>query len=621
MAEEFKPTFSFSDDRLNELKTLFPEAFEDGVFNLDVLKDLIGNYSTDNSIKEHFGLNWVGKVDARRMSGKMPTGTLRVRSEDNIKNDAIKNIFIEGDNLESLKILRKSYSGKVKMIYIDPPYNTGNDFVYKDNFADSTEDYLKKSGDVSEEGLLVSNPKTSGKYHANWLSFIYPRLRIAKDLLAKDGVIFVSIDQNEFHHLKLVMDEIFDQENCAGDITVINNFKGRSDDKFIATAHEYLLIYHNGEFETQGVPMPEEYKKEYKLGESSNPYRQLGLRKRGANSKREDRPNMYYPFFYNEFTKVLALNKSNEADIEILPRLSDGSDGCWRWGKDTAIKRLDELEVKLVSGREEYDVFQKDYLYNENGKIKSVKAKSFWLGPEFSSESGTLEFKNEVGFAAFETPKPKSLIKYCLHQAIKSDGDIVLDFFAGSGTTAIACKEFTNETNINCNFILIQIPAKVKEGHPAYKKNLKTIADITKFRLDANGIEYRHYIQEKSNIYKWNDFDPSNGGIVELSKQLQLALKTPIKDGSTEYDVLTEIILQKGFSLTSKVSEISNLIYKISDSSIKFNLFIFLKGKLLNADLENLDLEETDHFVCLDNSFESDTLKQNLENRCKLFTI
>ena len=198
MAQELKPTYTFSEDRFEELRKLFPEAFEDGYINVDTLKEIIGDHSTDSNVKEHFGLNWVGKRDARRIAAKAPTGTLKPCIGEGINEDATKNIFIEGENLEVLKILRKSYSGKVKMIYIDPPYNTGNDFIYKDDFSDSTEDYLRKSGEKGEEGLLVSNPKSQGKYHANWLNFIYPRLRVAKDFLTKDGVVFVSIDHHEF---------------------------------------------------------------------------------------------------------------------------------------------------------------------------------------------------------------------------------------------------------------------------------------------------------------------------------------------------------------------------------------------------------------------------------------
>ena len=251
MAEEFKPQYTFTDDRLNELKQLFPEAWEDGVFNVDTLKTLIGEYSTDNNIKEHFGLNWVGKQDARKIAAKPPTGTLKPCPGEGVNEDNTENIFIEGENLEVLKILRKSYMGKIKMIYIDPPYNTGNDRIYADTFADTTEEYLRKTGDKSDEGLLVSNPKSSGKYHANWLSFMYPRLRLSKDLLKEDGVIFISIGPDEIANLKLECDEVFGEENLAG-ICVRLAKSGGNKGKYFSPNVEYILVYAKNTSQAKG---------------------------------------------------------------------------------------------------------------------------------------------------------------------------------------------------------------------------------------------------------------------------------------------------------------------------------------------------------------------------------
>lgn len=191
MSSELKRDYTLTQDLKEKLQQLVPEAFEDGHLNVDTLRELLGEDVTDSQADEHFGLNWVGKRAARQIAAQPFTGTLKPCPGEGINEDKTENIFIEGENLEVLKILRKSYAGRIKMIYIDPPYNTGNDFIYKDDFSDSTEEYLRKSGQKSNEGLLVSNPNSSGKYHANWLSFIYPRLRVAKDLLSEDGVIFI----------------------------------------------------------------------------------------------------------------------------------------------------------------------------------------------------------------------------------------------------------------------------------------------------------------------------------------------------------------------------------------------------------------------------------------------
>lgn len=419
------------------------------------------------------------------------------------------------------------------------------------------------------------------------------------------------------------MDEIFGEENFIANITVISNFKGRSDDKYIASAHEYLLIYQNGEFKTNGVPIPEEYIEEYNLEEGNNKYRLQGLRKRGNSSKREDRPAMFYPFYFNVQTGELGLERTDENDIEILPKLSDGTDGRWRWGKKTSKENLHLLTSKLVSGREEYDVFQKDYLYDELGNIKSVKPKSFWMGSEFASETGTLEFKKEFKFSAFETPKPKHLIKYCLYQAITETESIVMDFFAGSGTTAIAVDEFNRETQKEVSFIAIQIPQLIESTHVASKKGFKKISDISKGRLNINSVPHKVYKLDKSNIYKWQDFDPEiDGGIMELSTQLELAYKNPIEDNTTPEEFITEILLQEGFPITSKKEFVAGSIAKITAKDVPYKLFISWTENLSQSQISSLGIERGDHFVCLDKAFGQDnSLKQMLDDKCKLYTI
>ncbi len=629
MAEEFKPQYTYTDDRLNELKSIFPEAFEDGVFNVNTLKELIGEFSTDNNTKEHFGLNWVGKQDARRIAAKPPTGTLRPCIGEGVNENNTENIFIEGENLEVLKILRKSYMGKIKMIYIDPPYNTGKDFIYKDDFGDSTEEYLRKTGEKSDEGLLVSNPKTSGKYHANWLSFMYPRLRIAKDLLKEDGVIFISIDHHEIDNLKKVCDEIFGEENFISSISVINNFKGRSDDKYIATANEFLLFYQKGNFTTNGIPIPEEYKDDYKLEDNGRKYRQIGLRKRGDSAKKEDRPNMFFPIYYNATENKLSLDKESEEDIEIIPKLSDGTLGRWRWGKNSVKDRIEELEVKYISKRDEFDVFQKDYLTDLDGNIKSVKPKSFWLGPEFSTEAGTLEYKRLFNGKAFENPKPLGLILNCIYQSITSNNDIILDFFSGSGTTGQCVFEYNKITEKDTKFILVQLPFEIDNKHSAFKKGYRKISEISIDRLKLSIENYNYtqgfkvYKQDASNIYKWNEFtSQQDGALPDLFSRLELAYKNPLQDGVTTQDFITEVILQEGFPLTAQQEEVISGIFKITHEWVPYTLYATMIYNFKDTDFSQLELQETDHFVCLDKAFQgNDALKHQLDNQCKLFTI
>ena len=396
-------------------------------------------------------LEWIGKDKVVNHHLDVPYRVLeRQYSFDengqHIEDNGSDNMIIHGDNLEALKSLLPQYEGRVKCIYIDPPYNTGNEgWVYNDNVNDPR--IRKWLGDVvGKEGEVLSR-------HDKWLCMMYPRLKLLQKLLSRDGVIFISIDANEKFYLKCLCDEIFGSRNFIADIAVINNLKGRSDDKYIATAHESLLIYQNGEFITNGVEMPEEYDGEYKLTDENGRYRLQGLRKRGAGARREDRPNMWYPFYFCEETQTLSLDYLSDA-VEIYPHLSDGSDGRWRWGIETARQRINELTVQLVKGRNEYDVFQKDYLPNDG--TKRVKPKSFWSGTEFSAETGTLEVKAILGKGVFDTPKPVGIIDYCLQQAT-SRNSIVLDSFAGSATTAHAVLNMNKADGGNRKFILIEM--------------------------------------------------------------------------------------------------------------------------------------------------------------------
>ncbi len=357
------------------------------------------------------------------------------------------NKIIHGDNLEALKALLPEYEGKVKCIYIDPPYNTGNEsWVYNDNVNDPK---IKKW-----LGQVVGKEAEDLTRHDKWLCMMYPRLKLLHKLLSDDGAIFISIDKNEEANLKLICDEIFGSTNFIANVAVVNNLKGRSDDKFIATAHESLIIFQKGKFVTQGVPVPEEYQDEYKETDEKGKYRLLGLRKRGSNAREIDRPNLFYPIYYNEMNKTISIEKQ-EGEIEILPKLSSGENGTWRWGKETLMSRLDEIEVRIVKTRNEFDVFQKDYL-SIDGADKTIKPKSFWLGSEFSSEAGTLQLKKIFEQKSFQTPKSVDFIQYCLHQATDKNS-IVLDSFAGSGTTAHAVLNINKLDKGKRKFIVIEM--------------------------------------------------------------------------------------------------------------------------------------------------------------------
>lgn len=293
--EKLRPSFTFTEDRLAELRAVVPEAFADGAINWEALREALGNFLEDEGRDtEHFGLTWPGKRQSRRIVAQPSKGTLVPAVGEGVNEATTRNLFIEGDNLEVLKLLQKSYAGRVKMIYIDPPYNTGKDFVYKDDFIEPLQSYLRISGQSDDEGnVSVSNTKSTGRFHSNWLTMMFPRLIVARQLLRDDGVIFVSIDDNEAHHLRMLMNEIFGEENFISSIANVNNPKGRSDDSYVATAHETILVYRKSDALVFGgwepdVRVTRRYNKVDKKGYR---YREIDLRKTGDSDRREDRPN------------------------------------------------------------------------------------------------------------------------------------------------------------------------------------------------------------------------------------------------------------------------------------------------------------------------------------------
>ncbi|WP_298546169.1 site-specific DNA-methyltransferase [uncultured Aquimarina sp.] len=626
MAQEFTPQYTFKEDRLNELKQLFPEAWEDGVFNVDTLKELIGEFSTDNTVKEHFGLNWVGKQDARKIAAKPPTGTLKPCIGEGVNEDNTENIFIEGENLEVLKILRKSYMGKIKMIYIDPPYNTGNDFIYNDTFADSTEDYLRKTGEKSDEGLLVSNPKSSGKYHANWLSFIYPRLRLAKDLLKDDGVIFISIDNKEVDNLKKVCDEIYGEENYMGSIVRATGQTTGQDSGGLGSSFDYILTYtKNPESELNGLPLTEKDLKRFDNEDERGKYAYDQMRKTGSVDRREDRPNMFYP----------VINPDGE---EVFPIAPAGYEGRWRFEKKTFEKLKDDNFILWKkSKRGDSEIWWPYVKYYLEGRTKRPS-------PLWDDIDGNKKAARDLrdlfdGLKLFDYPKPLEMMERLIQIVPNaSDEDIIMDFFAGSGTTGHSVFKINKEANSKRRFIVVQIPCDIDNstsvGKNASKylndKNKETnISELSKERLRLS-IEKEQYIegfkvykQEKSTIYKWQEFVPEqDGALPDLFSKLELAYKNPLQDGVTTQDFITEVILQEGFPLTAQQEEVASGIFKITHEWVPYTLYATMLYSFKNTDFETLPLIETDHFVCLDKAFDgNDALKQSLDNTCKLYTI
>jgi len=632
--EEHNPAFEkiplsvtnpFSEN-LRRLAAIFPSIVKDGQVDFDALKEELGEFEEIG--KEHYELSWAGKQEAKRTAGEPVIGrTLKYVPEESKDPASTENLYIEGDNLEVLKLLQNAYIGKIKMIYIDPPYNTGNDFVYNDHFAVTAEENAKAEGDVSSEGERYAvNPKTSGKYHANWLSMMYPRLRLAKNLLRDDGVIFISIDDNEVGNLREICDEIFGGDNFVSEIVVINNIAGRSDSKHIAKAHEYALLYQKSDaFISYGLPLSEEQRLDFKyIDEKGNRYQLSGLRKRGANSLRTDRPNMWYPVYYNQTLNQISVETMTSDDwVTIYPKLSGGQDGCWRWGKDTLKNNLEWVEVKLVQGRDEYDLFEKIPL-EKNGVKRTTKFKSYVLDSKFTTDRATSEYKKIMEEKSFTSPKSPYLIMDLCRIVSDVTDDIILDFFSGSATTAHAVMQLNAEDGGNRKFIMVQLPEECPPDSESCKAGYKTICDIGKERIRRAGekIQKEHpdaKIDTGFNVFRLADTNIRWIAAETGQVSLEDAIITSGKDlrdfmpGYTDKDVVYEILLrQYDIPLTAKIeflNEIGKRTYSVANT-----LIVCLEENITNEIIERIaNIEPVPHKIIFrDSAFGDDiSLKEN----------
>lgn len=630
--ERLQPSFGIDKDNIEALKRLVPEAFADGQINWETLKQALSEHLEDEGPDaEHFGLFWPGKREARRMAAIPSKGTLVPAPGEGIDEESTRNIFIEGENLEVLKLLQKSYAGRIKMIYIDPPYNTGNDFVYEDDFKEPLEEYLRRTGQVDEEGKpLTTNTRADGRFHSKWLSMMHPRLKNAQNLLRDDGVIFISIDDNEVNNLRLIMNEIFGEENFIAQIIVQTNPKGRVLDMHFSKTHDYLLVYCKNSLESELslTKTAEEIAEEYKEKDENGLYRLLELRNTHRQFGKHNRPNLWYPLYVDVSTARVSVDPMPKS-VEILPRWEDGFDGCWTWGMERSREYIRLLVAKKVEGK--WKIYRKSYAHTDDGEAAKKKLKTIWMDKSMTTENGQKDFDSLMMARVFQSPKPVQLLTTVLQLATSSD-EIVLDYFSGSGTTAHAVLELNKSDNGNRRYILVQIPEQCGEDSEAYKAEYKTIAEICKERIrrasrklkqeGATGdLGFKVFKLTKSHYKAWQDFDGTN--LEELQQQLYLA-ETPLVDGWKEENLLTEILLIEGFSLDSKIAGSpqfkKNKVYQVSSGFCEHRLHVCLETKIAAETIDNLSLAENDIFVCLDSAL-TDQAKMRLADICKLKTI
>lgn len=523
-------------ENIETLKTLFPDAFEEGKIDFAVLRQLLGGVVDEKD--EKYGLNWHGKRKARQIALTPSTGTLLPCPGESVDWDTTQNLMIEGDNLEVLKLLQKSYAGKVKLIYIDPPYNTGKDFVYPDDFQDSIKNYLSLTGQIDEGGKKASsNTESSGRFHTDWLNMMYPRLRIARSLLKNDGLIIISISDAENHNLREMMDEVFGHENFIGCV-IWNSTKSVTNTALISVSHTYNLIYaRSREYFKENRP-------HFRLPEDGDGFINPDNDPRGAWKADPfqvggERRNQLYPITNPKTGEVYQPNPGSswKNELKVFERLM--------------------AENRIVFGTSgDAGPQRKRFLSEAKGRGKVTK--SLWDDVD-TTTNATLDLRDLMGDAVFDNPKPVDLIRRFIQLGTHDpDGALVVDFFAGSGTTGHAVMEQNADDGGSRRFILVQLPEQlnpdVNEQKIAAefckKNNLHlNIAALTKERLRRAGksigkgdVGFRTYNLASSNIHEWNpNRTDLNGALLANIKHLV--------HGRTEQDVLYELLLKLGLDL------------------------------------------------------------------------
>ena len=559
--------------------------------------------------EERYQFTWPDKRAANRLANTPTTMTLRPCREESVDFDHTQNLYIEGDNLDVLKALRETYLGKVKMIYIDPPYNTGNDFVYNDDFAQSRDEFEETSGLFDEEGNQTIDPmqrntESNGRFHTDWLNMIYPRLKVARDLLSDDGVIFISIDDNEVENLRKICDEIFGSENHIETVVWKNKYGAGAKTVGFISAHEYVLVYSKNTITDLTCEFIGEEREKYNKKDSKfnqrGPYRTQPL----MTNSLGDRPNLMYSIFYN--------------GVEIKPRKQ------WVWSKERMEDAIanDNVEFSLQKDGS-YTVRSKSYLYDENGKIRRGKPVSVMNGP--FTQDGTQEVRNLFDAkSVFDFTKPSELIKFFIGLEINGNNSrdyIILDFFSGSATTAHAVMQLNAEDGGNRKFIMVQLPEKTDEKSEAYKAGYKNICEIGKERISRAGKKIKEENKDKEGIEKLDigfrvlKLDTSNMEDVYYTPQeftMQSLFTENVKADRTGEDLLFQVMLDLGIELSVKIEKqkiAGKDVYRVDD-----NYLVACFDKDVNeAVITEIAKMHPVYFVMRDASAANDNVIDNFE--------
>ena len=611
---------------IEALRAGFPWVFTDGKVDFELLRDALGETVEDS--EERYGMNWNGKRKWMRFSRIPSFGTLRPSVDDGLNTESSKNIIIEADNLDALKILQKSYAGKITTIYTDPPYNTGKDFVYEDNFEQSIENYLKSTGRIDDGGLKVTtNMETSGRFHSNWLNMMYPRLKLSWNLLSEEGSIWISIDDNEVTNLRQLLNEIFGEENFVAALTWKSKSGGANDSKLVAVDHEYILVYAKNISQCQfGVlEYTDELLKLYNSKDENydkfGPYRPMLLMQKGLQYSE----SMTYPITVPDGTQLVP----------------DEGGAIWRWSEAVFNKRKESGFVEFREVKGQWKVYTKQYLkadYDgqpiERGKLlRSVIS-------DIDGREGTKELQVLFESKIFSNPKPSALISRVL-QISENKSGIFLDIFAGSGTGGHSVLKHNIKNKQNLQYILIQLPEILDQGEKNQKAasdfldsigKPRNIGEITKERMrrvaekikeenpDYEGdLGFKVFRLDTSNIKEWD------GGSEDLQKSLEDYVNQ-IKDDRTSMDILYEVMLKSGIQLTAEIEEIEVGDNKISsvdncrllaclDKEIKSDAVAEIASAMVV--LKNANPDAACMVLFLDSAFADSSVKLNMSETLK----
>jgi adenine-specific DNA-methyltransferase len=626
-------TPDFTDANIAKLAELFPNCVTENIegngelkraIDFDLLKQELSSSLVEGT-QERYQLNWVGKKEALLTANAPIARTLRPCRAESVDFDTTQNLYIEGDNLDALKLLQETYLNQVKMIYIDPPYNTGNDFIYPDDFAEDSESYKLRSNQTDEDGnRLIANTESNGRFHSDWLSMMYSRLKLARNLLKDDGVIFISIDDNEQANVKRLCDEVFGEDNFIAQLAVQLNPRGRHLGLFVAKTHESILIFgrnSNNQNTMQGVEkegrMIEEYNREDKNGK----YRLLGLRNRNQAFNPETRANLYYPLYVNQSNGEISINQDNVYTDEVFPDTPDGIKTCWTWGKDKVISDNNLLVAEKTGA--EWRIYRKDYLFSNNGEFATTLVKSLWTEKEISNDIGRKAIKELFGNSVMDFPKSPELLKILLK--IGNPNGIVLDFFSGSATTAHAVMQLNAEDGGKRKFIMVQLPEPCDEKSEAFKAGYKAITEIGKERIRRAGQKIKTENADKENIdqldigFRVLKIDSSNMNDVYYSpdstnqKDL-LNLIDNIRHDRSDEDLLFQVLLNWGVSLTLPIEQETiedKTVFTVADNEIV--ACFDRQGGISEDFIKKLAAKQPKRAVFCDSGFADDSVKINIE--------